>query len=382
MKCLFITSRSSLEPEGGGVQRCTREYIRTLQEAGLEVTTLEFKSDMRWFVRIRRKLHSRPYHDCLEAGLGNRVVREIARVRPDWIFFNHCDGLPIVGEIVKTARDYGVRLGYLSHGLDSTDFLHYQSPNVNPCLAPNIGSRIKRKLGMQLFAERSLLQRMDLTCCLAPTDVEIHRWLGADRVLHLPRVIAPIPLDWQPTSGRVGTIASLMHAPNYHGIVQLCEALTSNPVPNLQLRIVGRPDSIGQRLARDFSFVEYLGGLSDAEVVREAATWAGFVNPIFSYPRGCSTKLSVPLDWQIPVFTSRAGARGYYWDESLVPLSDSPMDLAKALESSFDLGELAEIQRRVKQLSANSPTWASVGATLRNALLSTPIVHSRLLHSP
>jgi hypothetical protein len=371
MKAIFVTSKISLEAHGGGVQRCTHEYRRSLQEAGMELTILDFKSDMRWFVRIRRHLNSRPYQDCLEAGLAERLLLEMDRIRPAWLFFNHCDGLPIIGKIEAKARALGTSIAFLSHGLDSTDFLHYNAPDKLPVPASNVGASINRTLGAQLFAERSMMQRVDLALCLAPTDVEIHRWLGAKLVLHLPRIVTTAPLDWKPVAGRVGTIASLMHAPNYHGIVDICRALRSRRSLDLRLRIVGRPEAIGQQLAREYPFVDYLGGLSDAELELEAATWGAFVNPIFTYPRGCSTKLALPLEWQIPIFTSRAGARGYYWDENLVPLADSPLELAQNLDAVGDLQELALLRAKVQEIAAASPTWHSTGAVLRTALLTT-----------
>jgi len=370
MRGIFITSRNSLEAEGGGVQRCTREYLRSLGEAGVTINTVDFESDMRWFVRVRRKLRPRPYHDRIDAGLKQRLIDAVESLEPDWIFFNHCEGLPALKYIAETAKKKRIRLAYLSHGLDSTDYVHYHAPKEISILAPRTSGRLKHTLGSQIFSERSFLQRMDLTCCLAPTDLEIHRWLGASKVIHLPRVVDPAPLNWRPVAGRIGTIATLVHAPNYHGIVDLCKALSDSPHQGLKLRIVGRPEAIGEDLAKQYDFVEYLGGLSDAELDREASTWSGFVNPVFSYPRGCSTKLSVPINWGIPIFTSRAGARGYFWDKSELPLYDTPQDLASSLSVAFDTNALQEVRESVQKLALSSPTWDLIGTRLRESLQS------------
>jgi hypothetical protein len=134
---------------------------------------------------------------------------------------------------------------------------------------------------------------------------------------------------------------------------------------------VGRPATIGQQLAAEFPFIDYLGGLSDAEVAEEARTWAGFVNPIFAYPRGCSTKLSVPLEWQIPIFTSRAGARGYQWDETLAPLSDTPEALAKDLENANNPAAISLSQQNITLLAKASPTMHSVSTILNQALVAS-----------
>lgn len=368
MKSLFITSSTSLMPEGGGVQRCTREYLKGLKEAGVEPIIVDFTSDMHWITRIRRNLKPRPYADCLERDLGQRISQHIDRENPTWIFFNHCDGLPVLDEIYACAKAAGSRLAYLSHGLDSTDFVHYNAPGSIDVGAKGISSKKKRYLGAQLFAERSFMQRMDLVCCLAPTDVEIHRWLGARSLIHLPRVIEWSPVDWQPITGRFGTISTLVHAPNFHGLDEFCKELQTVDTSGISLRLIGRPEEIGRSLEGRFPFVEYLGGLSDAEVEREVSTWVGFVNPIFAYPRGCSTKLSVPLEWRIPIYTSRAGARGYHWDESSVPLMDSAFDLAQSVVAGKNLESARELRGKIEVIADSSPDWEQVGNIIRVAL--------------
>ena len=355
-------------PEGGGVQRCTREYLRGLKEAGLQPEIIAFKSDMHWLTRIRRNLRPKPYVDCLERGLGLRIAQQILTDKPSWIFFNHCDGLPVLEEISASVHAVGSRVAYLSHGLDSTDYLHYNAPGLINVGGSGMSHKQMLYLGAQLFAERSFMQRMDLVCCLAPTDIEIHRWLGAGTLIHLPRVVDSSPVDWHPLVGRFGTISTLVHAPNFHGLDEFCNELKDLDTSGICLRLIGRPEAIGHVLEAKYSFVEYLGGLSDAEVEREAATWVGFVNPIFAYPRGCSTKLSAPLEWRIPIYTSRPGARGYYWDESMVPLADSALDLAKCVVAGKNLETARQLRGKIQAIADGSPTWDQVGNILRVAL--------------
>jgi hypothetical protein len=369
MTALFITSNISMDGFGGGVQRCTLEYKQTIEGAGFEVKDLRYDSDMRPTIRVRRKLMRKPYVDVIEPALGARVCQAIHDFKPSWIFFNECNALSILPEISPTARAAGVRMGLLSHGLDSTDYLHYQAPVRDMELGSKTTARQAWTLGHKLFAERGYLQEMDLTCCLAPTDVEIHRWLGSQKIVLLPRVIEPTPLDWQPVSGRLGTISTLVHKPNYQGLEDFCHALVKIGVPStLRLRVVGRPEDLGHKLQCQFPFVEYLGGLSDEAMAEEARSWASFVNPIFGYPRGCSTKLAVPLSWQIPVMTSRAGARGYVWDESLIPLADTAAELAATSISCTDLSEMTNLSNHTKELAARSPSWTEVSGILRSAL--------------
>jgi len=114
--------------------------------------------------------------------------------------------------------------------------------------------------------------------------------------------------------------------------------------------------------------VEYLGGLSDAELTQEAKTWCAFVNPLFCYPRGCSTKLAVPLEWRIPLATTRAGARGYVWDEALIPLVESPEELADLAQRLGNLA-IAGIQRAaVVALAEKSPRPADLADLVKSTL--------------
>ena len=54
------------------------------------------------------------------------------------------------------------------------------------------------------------------------------------------------------------------------------------------------------------------------------------MHPIFAYARGRSTKVGVVLGWGLPLVTTRAGIRGYVWDETLQPLFNTPAELARA----------------------------------------------------
>jgi hypothetical protein len=105
-----------------------------------------------------------------------------------------------------------------------------------------------------------------------------------------------------------------------------------------------------------------------AELRREAETWCCFVHPLFVNAKGCSTKLATALGWRLPVATTTIGARGYSWDENLIPLATSPdhladMVLAHADGSRFDAGRTAtDLVLRL------APTIDAVGAKLHTFL--------------
>jgi glycosyltransferase involved in cell wall biosynthesis len=193
----------------------------------------------------------------------------------------------------------------------------------------------------------------------------MERLLGARATCFLPRTVALQPLDRKVIPGRIGTVSTLNHAPNCHGLRMFAEAL--DRLGGATLRLVGRPEPIGHELAARFRSVEYVGALCDAELEREAATWAAFVNPIFCPARGASTKVAQALGWGIPVVTTREGARGYRWNGES-PLCASPAEmtaLATRIANSPAEADWCERSRHIAELA---PTAAEVGATLKEFL--------------
>jgi hypothetical protein len=361
---LFVSHASSLEPAGGGVQRCTREYTAALQAAGFRLHQQPYVEDRKFVLRLARRLRPRPYHLQLPAGFAETCASEAARLGARWIFLNHGDTAPL-GKAIRQLAPGRFQFALLSHGLDSTDYLH-----ETRILRASDRPRDQRWLGRQLFAEMRQRADLDAVLCLSPTDQAIEQWLGAKRVLMVPRILAESPLAPAPVAGRIGTISTLNHPPNHEGIVLLAEALRRHP--GVTLRLVGGPRDYGKALAARFTGLEYLGPLNDLELAREAASWACFVNPIFCYPRGASTKLAVPLGWQIPIATTTAGARGYRWDPGVIPLLDSPEDLAARAASLATLEHFAEDVRATQTIAAATPKLDDLGREIASFLAAIP----------
>ncbi len=360
---LFVSHASSLQPAGGGVQRCTREYAAVLTAAGYKLTYVSYVNDRVWLRRLRKKLFPQPYQYQLPPSFAGECAAKADQIGARWIFLNHGDTAPIAATLA--ARYPGkYRFALLSHGLDSTDYLHEIRIR-----AARIGARQTNWLGKQLFAEMSQRRHLDVVFCLSPTDLGIEKWLGAKRVRMVPRIIADQPLALAPVSGRIGTVSTLDHPPNHEGIVLFAAALQRHP--GVTLRLVGGPRDFGETLARRFAHLTYLGPLGDAPLAAEAATWACFVNPLFCYPRGASTKLALPLSWRLPIATTRAGARGYRWNEELVRLAETPEELAGQAANLANLDGFPRASEASRQIAAASPTLEEislmVAAVLREA---------------
>jgi hypothetical protein len=367
LSAVLVSAAVALKPEGGGVQRCTREYIEVLRAAGLTLHMVAYPFEHRLRVRILRKFWKRPYRDAIPRGFAEEVRREVVTRNAGWILINQTEAAPLIPELAGMQAQ-GVRIALLSHGTDSCDYIHLARARTEFHQGRPISGRDKRWIGGLIFEEQIYHRLSDAVFCLSETDRQLAQWLGGRKVTVLPRVIADRPLDWTPAAGRIGTVGTLTHGPNYEGLVLFCRAVARRPDNHITLRLVGTPEDLGKKLAAEFPFVEFLGGLSDADLAREAQTWCAFVNPLFCYPRGCSTKLAVPLEWRIPVATTRAGARGYVWDEDLIPLVETPDELARLVVMLATPAEAARQREAVIALAAKSPRPADLANLVRSTL--------------
>ena len=248
------------------------------------------------------------------------------------------------------------------------DFLH-ATCTPDPWLKFSFAAQ--RRLGHQLFQGKWNQRReIDHVFCLAPFEAEIERWLGAKAVTWLPRTIPNrMPLSWSPHPHRIGFVGTLDHPPNQDGLVRFLKALDPLAPKNLEVRLVGGPTAMGNKLAERFRTVQYLGPLSNEGLDSEAATWSCFVHPLFCYARGCSTKLAVALSWQIPIVTTPAGRRGYVWREGVLPVTETPEALAHLALSLTQPQAAYEARKQIQAIADSMPRLNEVAVSFRDALL-------------
>jgi hypothetical protein len=138
-----------------------------------------------------------------------------------------------------------------------------------------------------------------------------------------------------------------------------------------ELRFVGGPKSVAEKFAQAYPNVTYLGPLNDQDFSREVATWCGFVQPLFCYARGCSTKLAVGLGLEIPTITTPAGARGYTWKEGSVSLGETPRELVDwALKLAHDQSAREQARMEIQRAARSCPPLQDVAQIARQALES------------
>jgi len=356
---LFVSNRKFLSPGGGGVQWCTREYLDTLTTSNLEVQSVPFDIDRSLSARMMRRLRPRPYANLLAPNLASQIKTTAARRKAKWCFLNNNDACSLAPKLRLLAPD--LRLIFLSHGVETTDVVN------NLRLAPETLAPAQRShswLGRLIQSEIAQRQAIDGVVSISEYDDEFERWLGSTNTLFLPRQIPRDELTKIPMIGRVGCVSTLNHGPNLHGLRLLGQALES--ADGISLRIVGGPERVGCELATQFKSITYCGRLDDAALRQEAATWRAFVNPIFCPARGASTKVATALSWGLPVLTTPHGARGYRWDDTMLPLPDSPTSLV-------------DLVRDVAQ-SADSQRWFDAAVAVRKRAPLNHDVAERMLH--
>lgn len=361
-KALFVATANALGREGGtsgGVQLCTREYLRVLERAGFEISPMAYTTDRRFLARVTRRLFPRPFADLVPPSLLDEIVHEASKIEAHCVFLNMID-LAILAEGLKKALGPGVKIILCSHGLHSADILH----NMRIRAAERGALPTRRDqlwLAGNLVQENIQRQYLDHIFTLAEFETGLERWLGAQSVSWLPRIVEPRPLDWQPHGDRFGFVGTLDHPANAEGLSLFLEAL-SRVKNSARVRVVGGPAKAGRELAARYSFVDYLGQLGDESVAEEARTWTCAVHPLFCYPRGCSTKLATYLSWQIPVVTTESGCRGYRWENGTIPQARTPDELARLALTLNDPAEAKRVRDEIIKVSASSPGLKDVAA--------------------
>lgn len=337
---LFVSNRVHLAATPGGVQWCTNEYISTLNEV-VKLESLGYQTSRSVLHRLSRRLFPTPYGGRFDQNTIWEICQAIDVHQADFVFLNNTEALSLAPTIAKLRPK--CNLVYLSHGVELTDVVN------NLRLAAEtmpLAHKRTKWLGQLLVDEIRQRECLLGTICISQEDVLFEQWLGSSKVLFLPRMIVPHPIDRNPVDHRVGCVATLNHGPNLHGLKLLLDEL--NQLHNVRLRLVGGPVEVGKSLALKYPCLDYLGPLSNDELKKEATTWWAFVNPIFCVARGASTKVATAIGWGVPVLTTPHGRRGYLWPDS-VQTYDSPSALAISCK---DASSMVVAERNTADASA------------------------------
>ena len=346
-KALFICNAKFLynsSPEGG-VKFCTDEYVKLVKEQ-FDLIEFPVAYNQNLVYRFKKKLGLAVYEDYDTNSYSSKLKKVINEEGINHVFLNLTNTAPFAAVIKELVPITKIIL--CSHGNESGDFLH-------DIAGHNKFSGINNKiatyaLGKMLLKEYDVRKYIDLVLTVSDVEINIEKWLGATNVYMVARTIEKYISSSIPVKGRVGFLSDLSHEPNFYGIKNLCEQLSKLSHHQISLHLVGSGKERAMLLEKEYSFIKYLGHLSNDQLKIEIDTWTFGLNPVFYYSRGVSTKLGKILGMGIPVITTDKGMRGYKWDEGKILVCQNEKEMAEliienAKSEKFYLAYKEEVQK-------------------------------------
>ena len=323
---LLITDKKYVESEiFGGVQLCTHEFIDYFTSAGCEVKQFRVSPSIGLIKRIKIKLGVDTYDRYDIEPYYEDLLKNLVSPQLKFVCFNQLDLAFWAGRIRSQVAGH-VKFLALSHGNESGDYLHTITKMKRPTPLQ------VWKLGRLLTMESRLFESaINGVIVLSENEEAIDQWIGAKKVLYLPRLLKTKFLNWEPRPFVAGFVGTLDHLPNLLGIQYLAEELSRIDFKG-QIELIGGPEATGRALAQKFKFIKYAGAVSDHMLPDYVRRWSVFLNPVFWYSRGASTKLAQAISWGVPCLTTPAGRRGYdLKDTGIVTRDNTPACFAGTL---------------------------------------------------
>lgn len=369
-KAIFITNKSSLYSDvTGGVQLCSQEFLEILNN----VETISIEN---YYVQFTKNFFQRVY---IKLGLENYSMYDVKKDEDDLVKYIREHKIEVVfinmASLVRYARpikeSFGnaVKIIMMSHGNHSGDFIHLISkPIAQTGFVRNFLNKIR--LGLLLATESTYrVKYLDAVIALSETEMQIENWFGAKQSLFIPRRLKAAFLHHQPVLGRVGFVGRLDHPPNLQGMEILLIELAKYKNVDIEIRLVGTPESYGKRIAALHSSVKYLGELNDTDLEKEASTWALQLNPVWWYSTGASTKLAKAISWGIPIVTTTAGRRGYKWMNGELLVADTPEVMCKIMnEQTNNIEVILENAKQTQIVAHSGYTLQQLGKMINDIL--------------
>jgi len=345
-KILFITNQLFIDEQApeGGVSYCTKDFVDLLKtKYQVILFPVSFNSSLLY--RIKLKLGISVFEEYAPGDSKEALYKTIAANNIQKVFINLSTALPFS----KTISDkFGatIKIILCSHGIEGGDMLH-NAVRTNKKLSPfqqftssyKLGGTLKKELGYRI-------NYIDLVLTVSEIEVAIEKWMGAKKVFFVPRTLKEDFISWDPVMGRIGFVGDLDHFPNYYGLVQLCEAISlNNMASKISVRVAGKAGKQLNLILQKYSFVRALGYLDNEQLKAEAASWMYYLNLVFYYSKGVSTKLGKGMNWGLPVISTEAGNRGYVFKEGGVLTVNNADEIISIVQSRIADKEQLTIDR-------------------------------------
>lgn len=332
-KAIFVTHPKSLNSHvTGGVQLCSQEFLLILQKCGfnLEQYNLEYTKKIKDRVLIKLKIDN--YRNFNIKKLSANINKHIEENNIGWVFINMATLVRIAKPIKEKFGDK-VKVVMLSHGNHSGDFLHL---TTKPLFKRNFITKFRDIVRLGYLIHTESLYRVkyfDAVLTVSDAETQIENWFGAKKTILVPRLLEDKSLKLETNYNRVGFVGRLDHPPNYQGITFLLDELKKIKTKDYIVRLVGSPDDWGKKIEQMYDFVEYTGELSDENLDKEVATWSLFLNTVFWYSTGVTTKLAWAINRGVPIVTTTPGMRGYKWKYGELPIAETPKEMANFINN-------------------------------------------------
>jgi hypothetical protein len=370
MRSLFIHDPADLDATiPGGVQLCTHEFLSIVRAASIEVGLMSVTVSQAPTWRLRRKLGLGAYLFYSPEEARTRLTREISALQPTHIFLNRSELIrlaPLAAKLSPTSK-----IVVMSHGNQSGDDLYEISGPGGRRTSGLARWTSTWRIGLDLVTESTFRHHhLDGICVMSEEEEMLERWLGAKRIVVLPRIIRPRPVDWKPSPRRVGFVGTLNHTPNRVALELICSQLQTKVPAGFELRLAGGPEEAGRALAKKYAFITYVGRPDEEALRSEVASWSLFLNPIFWLSRGASMKLGQSLSWAVPSLTTRAGARGYQLSPDQTFMTDDTAEdfTARLITLISDRDALDTLRTKLLQSGPHWPDATSIAQRLQSAL--------------
>lgn len=371
-KIIFITNHIFIDKNKleGGVSYCTKNFI-TLLRTKFDIIYFPLRYNKSILFRIKAKLGLDIFEDYNPADYQEELFRIISQNKAKKVFIN-LSSASAVSKVIKDRYNDEVKIILCSHGIEAGDFIHHSVRFKN--LLPKLqGLTSSYKLGKIL--QNELLFRLnyfDLILTVSEIETAIEKWLGAKKTFFVPRVFSMSFIEWKPIIGRLGFVGDISHYPNYYGLLKLCEEIQNNNTGlEITIRVVGKPCSNLTLITDQFPFVQSLGYLDNDKLIFEAGTWMYYLNLVFYYSKGVSTKLEKGMNWGLPVISTNEGNRGYLFFKGAVNTISNVNEIPPLIKSRVENTELLRFDKKnIEKAVETSDTYIDIMNSLYPVLQS------------
>jgi hypothetical protein len=351
---LFISNKIFLDQSHafkGGVTQCTQNYIDIIRK-GYNLFFFPIDFDKSKYKRIKSRFCLGVFDDYNTKSYFGKLKDEIIQNEIKVIFINLSSAVDF-SRIIKEINPL-IKVVLCSHGIEAGDYFHniLRSGRGESKVAAAISNYKFGKIFKKDIQYR--LKFIDLVLTVSEIEKSIEKWMGAKDVFFVPSLFKCEFLSWKPILGRLGFVGDVSHYPNYFGLESLCSEIAKEDIRNnIDIIIVGKPCSNIEILKSKYSFITSLGYLEEDLLKKEASTWMYYLNLVFYYSKGVSTKLQLGVNWGLPVLTTEPGNRGYNILLEKDLICNNPIEMVQVIKSRIENVELLysdkkSIERNVK----------------------------------